>query len=96
MYLSKNEYKLVDFRKSKAKGKKYAAVLRHRKTGNHRLINFGALGYEQYRDNTGVKLYSHLNHGDQARRLSYHAIDTCYKAAALPPVLFIFCQTVPL
>ena len=53
----------IKFEKSKAKGKKYAAILPDGKR-----VNFGALGYEHYKDRTPLKLYSHLDHNDPERR----------------------------
>ena len=55
------------FEKSKAKGKKYAAILPDGKR-----VNFGALGYEHYKDRTPLKLYSHLDHNDSERRKRYY------------------------
>lgn len=61
--------KLVGFRKSKRKGKKYdAIVFENNKT---RYIPFGALGYQQYRDRTGLGLYSSLDHNDKDRKRRY-------------------------
>ncbi len=40
-------------------------------TVDGRVVHFGALGYEHYRDRTG--LYRSLDHGDPARRASYIA-----------------------
>ncbi len=57
--------------KSKAKGKKYAATVLSPETGKTRIINFGGLGYAQYKDRTKLGLYSHLDHGDRARMGRY-------------------------
>ena len=57
----------IKFEKSKAKGKKYAAILPDGKR-----VNFGALGYEHYKDRTPLKLYSHLDHNDSERRKLYY------------------------
>ena len=54
------------FKKSKAKNKKYSVVTPRKKT-----INFGDMRYQQYRDQTGLKLYSHLDHNDPVRRANY-------------------------
>lgn len=66
-----DEYVLVRFQKSTSKGKKYDAILKNKKTNREKKIPFGALGYEQFKDNTGLGLYSHLNHGDSKRRDLY-------------------------
>lgn len=55
------------------KGKKYTAVIQTHE-GHTRRINFGAReygGYGQYRDSTGMRLYSYMDHGDPKRRSAY-------------------------
>ncbi len=49
------------FRKSKTKGKKYDVYY------NGRWISFGSIGYEQYRDKTGLGLYSKFDHKNPIR-----------------------------
>ncbi len=66
-----NDYALVGFERSHSKGKKYDAILRNKKTQKNRRIPFGAVGYEQYRDSTGLQLYARVNHGDPKRRRNY-------------------------
>lgn len=56
------------FEKSTRKGKKYSVI-----TPSGKKIHFGASSMEQYKDSTGLGLYSHLNHGDKKRRKSYLA-----------------------
>ncbi len=56
------------FEKSTRKGKKYSVI-----TPSGKKIHFGALGMEQYKDSTGLGLYSNLDHGDKKRRKSYLA-----------------------
>jgi hypothetical protein len=34
-------------------------------------IHFGDTRYEQFKDRTPLKLYSHLNHNDAKRRMNY-------------------------
>ena len=46
--------------------KKYMAILR-----NGDKIHFGGKGYEQFKDSTGLGLYSHMDHGDKKRRENY-------------------------
>ena len=55
------------FRKSRAKGKKYAV------TYNNKTINFGDSNMQQYKDSTGLGLYTSKNHLDPIRRKSYLA-----------------------
>ncbi len=53
-------------------GKKYTAIM-----PDGRRVNFGASGYEQYKDsipkNLGGQLWAHKNHLDETRRKSYRA-----------------------
>ena len=72
-YYNMDEYDLVGFEKSNEKYKKYAAILRNKKTKRKVRVNFGDIRYEQYKDSTPLKLYSHLNHNDEKRRASYRA-----------------------
>jgi hypothetical protein len=60
----------VVFTKSKRKGKKYKVTFTFK--GKPYVRHFGALGYGQYKDNTPLKLYSHLDHLDKARRKKYY------------------------
>ena len=57
---------MVEFKKSERKNKKYAA-----KSPSGRWIHFGDTRYSQYRDVTGLGLYSHLDHNDPKRRVAY-------------------------
>ena len=65
------DYKVLGYRKSKRKGKKYDAILKHKKTGKTVSVSFGSIGYETYRDITGLSLYK--THGDTKRRKAYKA-----------------------
>ena len=65
------DFDIVKFRKSDTKGKKYDAIIQDKKTDKKYIIPFGGLGYEQYKDSTGLGLYSKLDHGDKTRRASY-------------------------
>jgi hypothetical protein len=65
------EYRLLGFKRSQARNKKYDAILQNKITGRIRRVPFGQLGYEHYRDSTGLGLYSHLDHNDPARRRNY-------------------------
>lgn len=55
----------MQFQRSTRKDKKYMVKI-HGKT-----IHFGAKSYQQYKDSTGLGLYSHLDHGDSKRRKAY-------------------------
>jgi len=55
------------FKRSNRKNKKYAVQV----DGQNKWIHFGHTSYEQYKDSTPLKLYSHLNHSDEERRANY-------------------------
>lgn len=58
--------KVVKIEPSKVKDKKYVALLN---TG--RRVNFGYAPMGQFRDSTGLGIYSHKNHGDRKRQIRY-------------------------
>lgn len=60
---------VVKIEKSRAKGKKYVAFVSDGRTT--RRVNFGALGYGQFKDSTKLKLYKSLDHNDPKRRENY-------------------------
>ena len=64
--------KIVFIDRSHVSGKKYTAIVSD-KDGYERSISFGAKGYEQYRDLTGLKLYKRNDHLDSNRRRSYYS-----------------------
>lgn len=73
-----SDYTLVKFQKSKTENKKYDAILKNKKSLMLKKISFGDSRYQQYRDNTGLGLYTHLNHNDIKRKKAYqirHAED---------------------
>lgn len=53
------------------KNKKYAARVIWE--GKKKLVNFGDIRYQQYRDTTPLKLYKDLDHNDSIRRKRYLA-----------------------
>lgn len=63
---------LVRFERSDRKNKKYNAILIKNNTIIKK-VPFGDTRYQQYKDITGLSLYSHLNHYDEKRRRSYRA-----------------------
>lgn len=63
--------KIVKIEKSNRKNKKYKAVIQSM-NGKKRIIHFGNIHYEHYRDITPLKLYSYLNHNDKIRRVKYY------------------------
>jgi hypothetical protein len=62
---------ILQFLKSKKKGKKYTAYIRNKHTKKIRKIHFGAIGYQQYKDRTPLKLYSKYNHNTRKRMQNY-------------------------
>ena len=58
---------MYQIKKSTMKHKKYMAVFKDK------TIHFGDNRYPQYKDKTGLKLYSHLDHGDEKRKKQYYA-----------------------
>jgi hypothetical protein len=63
---STRQDKGVTFAGSGRKDKKYVATLPDGKK-----VHFGDKRYPQYKDQTPVKAYKHLDHGDPARRENY-------------------------
>ena len=85
MLYAPNLYTFLYFEKSHLKSKKYNAVLQNKKTLREIRIPFGATGYQQYCDKTGLEIYSNLDHLDLKRRVLYkkrHIHDTNKKYSA--------------
>jgi hypothetical protein len=68
-----DQFRLVRFERSRTKNKKYDGIIEDRKTKRTQRVPFGQIGYAQYKDITGLKLYSRLDHGDEERRKNYKA-----------------------
>lgn len=77
-----NKYMFVSFKKSNNKIKKYDAILRNKTTGKTRAVPFGSRIplMEQYKDNTGLGLYSKLDHNDKKRRDNFRKRHDCKNA----------------
>ena len=71
MRYPKTDYAFENFEPSQRLHKKYNAVLRNIRTGRQVRIPFGDTRYEQYKDNTGLGLWSHKDHGDEKRKRAY-------------------------
>ena len=69
--IAEKEYSFIEFKISKMKNKKYAAILENKDTKRRRIVNFGDNRYEQYKDTTGLGLYSDKNHLDKKRQEAY-------------------------
>ena len=63
--------KIMKIEKSKKKEKKYTAQVKNLKNNEIRFIHFGADGYEQFKDSTGLGCYTKNNHNDIRRRRNY-------------------------
>jgi hypothetical protein len=63
--------RILKFEKSKKDGKKYTVVVEDRVTKKTRIIHFGGLGYQQYKDRTPSKLYAKDNHATRKRMRNY-------------------------
>jgi len=72
-YYSKRLYVIKKIEKSSNPKKKYQTVLVNKKTGKQVIIRWGSVIYQQYKDKTPLKLYSHLDHTNKERRRLYHA-----------------------
>jgi len=64
-------FQLIEIKKSPAKYKKYrATVLVNGEL--YKDVDFGDTRFEQFKDSTPLKLYSHLDHNDTKRLRLYH------------------------
>lgn len=70
-YFSMKDYDFIKFTKSPIKYKKYRAILKNKKTNKLKSLDFGDNRYEQYKDSTGLDLFTHKNHNDKKRRENY-------------------------
>lgn len=82
MIVEDNNYKLIGFRKSNNKNKKYDAIILNKNTNKQNIISFGSIGYQHFKDRLGA--YKHLNHNDSTRRERYykrHKVDYGFPSA---------------
>jgi hypothetical protein len=68
-----DRFRFIKFQKAKNPLKKYEAIIEDVKTRRRQKVPFGSSIYPQYRDSTGLKLYSRLDHNDEKRRQNYKA-----------------------
>jgi len=71
VFYSDKKYRFVKFQRSKNMKSKYDAILENKQNKRRVRVPFGDRSFEQYRDATGLKLYSNLDHNDPKRRASY-------------------------
>ena len=62
--------RIINFKRG-TNHKKYKAIIENKKSGKKRTLQFGDNRYEQYKDSTGLGLYTHKNHSDLQRRRNY-------------------------
>lgn len=77
-YYKKKDHIFYGIRKSKRKNKKYDGLIIKKGTNKIISIPFGQKKFKQYKDSTGLGLYSHLDHGDKDRRRRYRARHKVY------------------
>lgn len=68
-----NDYEIVDLFKSPKENKKYRVVLKNKINGKIKNIDFGQIGYEQYKDSTPLKLYKNFDHLDEKRLKNFRS-----------------------
>ena len=73
MDIQSDRFRHIRFERSKKRGSKYDAIIEDKVTKRQQRVPFGSSIHDQYRDDTGLKLYSRLNHNDEKRRQSYLA-----------------------
>ena len=83
MPYSKEDYSFVKFQRSKNPKQKYDGIIKHKLTKREVRVPFGAkridgVPYPQYRDSTGLGLYSKYDHSDKKRRANYKARHKVY------------------
>jgi hypothetical protein len=71
MYYSFVDYKLKGFEKSDTLNKKYDAILINKTTKKQTRVPFGDSNYGQFKDSTGLNLYSKNDTLDKKRRDLY-------------------------
>ena len=79
---SKRDYKFVKFQRSTNPKKKYDAVLKNKETGREVLVRFGDKSLPQYKDTTGLGLYSKKDTLDKNKRRQFRARFSATKQTA--------------
>ena len=73
MDIKEDRFRHIRFERSKTRGKKYDSIIEDKITKRQQRVPFGDVNYQHYRDSTGLKLYSRLDHNDPKRRAAYKA-----------------------
>lgn len=63
---------IIKFERSKKNKKKYTVYVKNKKTKKIRQIHFGSSDYQQFKDRTPLKLFSHKNHNTIKRMRNYY------------------------
>ena len=69
----RSEYTFKGFEKSKNPKKKYDAILENKETGRIKRMAFGDKNLPQYKDSTGLGLYTKKNTLDKNKRRQFRA-----------------------
>ena len=73
MDIHSDRFRHIRFERSRTRGKKYDSIIEDKITKRQQRVPFGDVNFQQYRDTTGLKLYSRLDHNDPKRRAAYKA-----------------------
>lgn len=73
MNIEADRFRHIRFERSRTRGKKYDSIIEDKVTKRQQRVPFGSAIHDQYRDDTGLKLYSRLDHNDPKRRAAYLA-----------------------
>ena len=73
MDIQSDRFRHIRFERSRTRGKKYDSIIEDKVTKRQQRVPFGDVSFQQYRDTTGLKLYSRLDHNDPKRRAAYKA-----------------------
>lgn len=73
MDIKEDRFRHIRFERSHLPQKKYNAIIEDKVTRRQQKVPFGSREHDQYRDTTGLKLYSRLDHNDPKRRANYLA-----------------------
>ena len=89
VYYLKKDYTFIEFKRSTVNNKKYMAILKNKQNARVVKVHFGDSRYEHFKDKTGLGLYKHLNHNDEARRARFRSRHSSYiKEDSYSPAFF--------
>lgn len=71
MYYPIKDYEFIIFIKSNNPKNKYDAIIQSKNTLRYMIIPFGDSSYGQYKDTTGLYLYSSIDNLDNDKRKAY-------------------------